>query len=37
MPAYVIFRDVTDISLGLFGAMATLKGLREPDPQADPI
>ena len=37
VPAYVIFRDVPDISLGLFGATATLKDLRQPDPGLEPI
>ncbi len=37
VPAYVIFRDVSNISLALFGGTATLKDLREPDPNAKPI
>lgn len=37
VPAYVIFRDVPNISLGLFGGTATLKDLREPAPDAKQI
>jgi phenylpyruvate tautomerase PptA (4-oxalocrotonate tautomerase family) len=37
VPAYVIFRDISNTSLALFGATATLKDLREPDPNAKPI
>jgi phenylpyruvate tautomerase PptA (4-oxalocrotonate tautomerase family) len=37
VPAYVIFRDVSNISLGLFGSTATLEDLRKPDPDAEPI